>query len=148
MFEMLKRLFGSRPAPLKTQIDPQVAAAALFAEAALTDGIYADIEGERVLVILMDAFDLDQDQARTVMEAGEAAAEEAIDAYRFTSQVKLLPEVQRDKVIEGLYYIALADGERCVFEDAFIRHVASLLHVEDVRRAGARQRAEARHASD
>ena len=30
-------------------------------------------------------------------------------------------------------------------EDAFIRHVASLLHVDDIRRAQARRRAESRH---
>jgi uncharacterized tellurite resistance protein B-like protein len=50
-------------------------------------------------------------------------------------------------VIEGLYRVALSDGERSDEEDAFIRHVASLLYVDDVARAGARQRAEARRTA-
>jgi uncharacterized tellurite resistance protein B-like protein len=39
----------------------------------------------------------------------------------------------------------MADGAACKFEEAFIRHVASLLHVDDIRRAQARRRAESRH---
>ena len=41
---------------------------------------------------------------------------------------------------------ALSDGEKSPIEEAYIRQVASLLYVDDVSRAGARQRAEARIA--
>ncbi|MEO0982604.1 MAG: TerB family tellurite resistance protein [Pseudomonadota bacterium] len=148
---MLKRvlsLFGDREPPVREDVDPHVAAAALFAEASLLDGVYAEIESDRVKQILMEAFDLNEVRAEQVILEGEAAAEEAVDAHRFTKRVKLLPLAQREKVIEGLYYVALADGERCKFEDAFIRHVASLLHIADVRRAHAKQSAEQRHARD
>ncbi|MEL6257973.1 MAG: TerB family tellurite resistance protein [Pseudomonadota bacterium] len=129
-------------------IDPHVAAAALFAEAALIDGVYAEIEEGRVQSILAEAFDLTPEQAEELLRLGETMAEEAVDAHRFTTRVKSLEMSRREKVVEGLYYVALADGERCAFEDAFIRHVASLLHIDDVRRAQARQRAEQRHRRD
>jgi uncharacterized tellurite resistance protein B-like protein len=51
---------------------------------------------------------------------------------------------ERVKVIEAVYRVIYADGERSDLEDAYARHVAGLLHVDDVQRAEARRRAEAR----
>ena len=53
---------------------------------------------------------------------------------------------ERISIIEGLYRVALADGEKSDIEDAYIRHVASLLHIDDISRAQARQAAEKRIA--
>lgn len=143
------KLFARKPkAPSAVLIDPQAAAAALLVEAALVDGIYADIESDRISMILLESFGFDADRADALLAEGEALAEEAVGAHEFTRHVKKLPEEQRLKIIEGLYYVALADGEKCPFEDAFIRHVSSLLHIQDVPRAGARKRAEARNAAE
>lgn len=139
------KLFRREPkAPSQTLVDPQVAAAALLVEAALVDGIYADLESDTIAMILLESFDFDAAKADAVLAEGEALAEEAVGAHEFTRHVKKLPEAQRVKIIEGLYLVAFSDGEKCPIEDAFIRHVASLLHIEDVPRAGARKRAEAR----
>ncbi|MAK61768.1 MAG: hypothetical protein CMK09_12375 [Ponticaulis sp.] len=122
--------------------NPKVAAAALLVETALTDGIYADIESERILDVLMQTFDLDREAASEILTEAEDLAEEATGAHQFTKMVKTLPDDQRISFIQGLYFVTLADGEKCPFEDAFVRHVASLLHVEDRDRAEARKRAE------
>lgn len=139
------KLFNREPKPSSASlVDPEVAAAALLVEAALVDGIYADIESDQIAMILLESFDFDADRADAVLAEGEALAEESVGAHEFTKHVKKLPEDQRLKIIEGLYLVAFADGEKCPIEDAFIRHVASLLHIADVPRAGARKRAEAR----
>jgi len=143
------KLFGREPkTTTRSHIEPEVAAAALLVEAALVDGIYADLESDRISMILLESFGFDADRADALLAQGEALAEEAVGAHEFTKHVKKLPEEQRLKLIEGLYYVALADGEKCPYEDAFIRHVSSLLHIQDVPRAGARKRAEARSLSE
>ncbi|MEO1405271.1 MAG: TerB family tellurite resistance protein [Pseudomonadota bacterium] len=148
MTSLFSRLFGrDDPKPSDEPITPEAAAAALLVEAALVDGVYADIESDRIAMILLESFDFDADRADALLAQGEALAEEAVGAHEFTKHVKKLPLGQREKIIEGLYLVALADGEKCPFEDAFIRHVASLLYVEDVPRAQARKRAEMRVAS-
>jgi uncharacterized tellurite resistance protein B-like protein len=43
-----------------------------------------------------------------------------------------------------MYRVVLADGERSDIEETYVRQVAGLLHVDDVSRAQARQRAEGR----
>lgn len=146
MFDAVRRLFGGGEPRPDTALDPHEAAVALMVEAALADGIYANLESDMIAEILIDSFGFDAARTDSLMRRGELLAEEAIGAHQFTREVKKLPEPERVAVIEGLYRVALADGDRCKFEEAFIRHVASLLHVDDVARALARQRAEARLA--
>lgn len=122
--------------------DPKVAAAALLVETALSDGIYADIESSRIIEVLIKTFSVDQEAALRILSEAEDLAEESTGAHQYTSLVKELDESQRVQFIEGLYYVTFADGEKCPYEDAFVRHVASLLHVEDRARAEARKRAE------
>lgn len=141
------KLLGlNKKSPAENIVDPEVAVAALLVEAALIDGIYADLESDRISMILLESFGYDADRADKLLAEGEALAEEAVGVHEFTKHVKKLPEETRLKVIEGLYYVALADGEKCPYEDAFIRQVASLLHIADVPRARAKKQAEARNA--
>lgn len=144
MLEALKRFFSGRPKPVMRDVDPQVAAAALLVQAALVDGVYANLESDQIAEILLDALGLDAERVDAVLDEGEELAEDATGAHEFTQQVKKLPLLERVKVIEGLYLVSMADGDACKFEEAFIRHVASLLHVDDIRRAQARRRAESR----
>ena len=82
-----------------------------------------------------------------VMKEAEALAMDASGSHRFTRHVKRLAQADREAVLESLFLVALADGEDCPFEEAYIRHVASLLHIDDVTRARAKRSAEARHAA-
>ncbi|MEM7004861.1 MAG: TerB family tellurite resistance protein [Pseudomonadota bacterium] len=149
MTGLFSKLFGrSDPKPSDQPISPEVAAAALLVEAALVDGVYADLESDRIAMILLESFEYDAERVDGLIAEGEALAEEAVGAHQFTQHVKKLPLQLREKIVEGLYLVAFADGEKCPFEDAFIRHVASLLYVEDVPRAQARKRAEARAAAE
>lgn len=148
MFAWLKSIFSSPEAPPEPETgrtdDPQVAAAALLVETALSDGIYAEIESDRILGVLKETFEIDDEAATTILKEAEDLAEHATGAHQYTHQVKSLDEDKRVRFIEGLYYVSFADGEKCPYEDAFVRHVASLLHVTDRDRGDARKRAEAR----
>ena len=144
MMDVLKSLFGGKSrAANEDELSPHVAATALLVEAALADGIYAHMEAERIKQILKEAFDLEEAEAEAVLNEGEDLAEEAVDHYRFTKIVKEnLPLEKREKLVEHLWSVVFADGERAAEEDSFIRRVAPLLAVEDRARVLARKRAE------
>ena len=142
MSGFFSKLFNREPELPVNDLDPHEAAAALLVEAALTDGIYADLESDMVAEILVTSFEMDAARADAVLQKGEELAETATDTHALTKHVKRLPEAERIGVIEGLYRVSFADGETCKFEEAFVRHVASLLHIDDVSRAHARKRAE------
>jgi len=145
MFETLKKMFGSGVADPHPELDPHVAATALLVEAALSDGIYADCEESQIKDTLTAAFKLDAETAAKVLNQAEELAETAIDHHRFTKVVKTcLSEQERVALIEHLWMVALADGEKSPFEDAFVRRIAPLLGIDDRERVFARSRAEAR----
>jgi len=147
MFDAIKRMLNGEP-ERDEAVDPHEAAAALLVEAALSDGVYANMESDMIAMILLESFDFDAERADALLARGEILAEEAIGSHQFTRHVKALPLAEREAVIEGLFRVAMADGDKCPYEEAYIRHVASLLHIDDVRRAHARKRAEARVARD
>ena len=111
MIKALRQMFAPKTPALKA-MDPQVAAAALMVEAALIDGVYVNIESDMIAEILLEAFGFDADKADAVLAEGEALAEEAVDSYQFTRHVKKLPMAERISIVEGLYRVALSDGEK------------------------------------
>lgn len=143
MANFFSRLFGSaRPKAPERNLDPYEAATALLIEAALIDGVYADLESDMIAELLVTSFEMDAQTADSTLEKAEILAEQAVDAHALTRHVKQLDEQKRIALIEGLYRVSLADGEACKFEEAYIRHVASLLHIDDITRVSARKRAE------
>ncbi len=150
MFDALKKMFApagktdDADAVLPDGADPQNAAAALLVETAQADDDYEPMEKARIIQVLSEAFSLDEATASEVLRNGEKLVEIAAGAHQFTTVVKTLEEEKRVLLIEGLFFVAFTDGTNDMYEDAFIRHVASLLHIEDRDRALARQRAQAR----
>lgn len=143
MVGFLSSLFGGgRHKPPVRDLDPLEATAALLVEAALIDGVYTNLESDVIAEILIDSCALDASRADELLRRGEELSEYATDTHSLSRHVKTLPEAQRERVIEGLYRVSFADGEACKFEEAFVRHVASLLHIDDVARIRAKKRAE------
>lgn len=147
MANFLSRLFGkSRPVAPERNLDPYEAATALLIEAALIDGVYANIESDMIAELLVTSFNMDAHTADETLKKAETLSEQAVDAHALTRHVKSLDESERVSLIEALYRVSFADGESCKFEEAYIRHVASLLHIDDLKRTSARRRAEANSA--
>lgn len=143
MMKSLKSLFTAKT-PAEQAMAPEVAVGALLVEAALVDGVYVNIESDMIAEILLESFNFDAARADAVLAEAETLAEEAVGSHQFTKHAKKLALGDRVKVVEAIYRVIFADGERSDLEEAYIRHVAGLLHVDDVSRAQARQRAEAR----
>ncbi|MCU0731854.1 MAG: TerB family tellurite resistance protein [Hyphomonas sp.] len=145
MMKSLRNLFAPKT-PAEMPMPAEVAVGALLVEAALVDGVYVNIESDMIAEILLESFDFDADKADAVLAQAETLAEEAVGSHQFTKHAKKLALSDRVKVVEAIYRVILSDGERSDVEDAYVRHVASLLHVDDVARAEARKRAEVRAA--
>lgn len=145
MMKSLRSLFTAKT-PAELPMPAEVAVAALLVEAALVDGVYVNIESDMIAEILLESFEFDADKADAVLAQAETLAEEAVGSHQFTKHAKKLSLADRVKVIEAIYRVVLADGERSDEEEAYVRQVAGLLYVDDISRAEARKRAEARSA--
>ncbi len=142
MMRTLKNLFRPKT-PAEKTLDPHVAVAALLVEAALIDGVYVNIESDKIAEILLESFGFDAARADALLAEAESLAEESVGAHQFTKHVKKLEAPERVKVIETLYRVMLADHELNADEEAYARRIAGLLYVDDVSRALCRQRAKA-----
>ena len=146
MFDTFLKIFqGSPNAPAPESPDEKLALAALLVDAARRDDAYEESEKATIDRILAAEHSLDLTAAAALRLEAESAQDEAMGLFRFTHSLKeATPFEDRVKIIEYLWEVALADGDRDAVEDNLVRRVCGLLGVSDRDSGLARQRVEAR----
>jgi uncharacterized tellurite resistance protein B-like protein len=138
--DFMKTLFQENPEPL-TDVEARIPLTALLVRIARSDNDYAASEMIRIEEIAQNRFGLSKTEASQLRADAEQFESEAPDTVRFTRAIKeAVPYEARIDVIEALWQVALADGERDQHEDALIRLAANLLGVNDRDSALARRR--------
>ena len=120
--------------------DYRLAAAALLFHATAIDGIVSAEERAKLHELLKLRFDLDDSDADQLAAAAEAADNEAVDLYGFTSILaRRLDEAGRERIVEMMWELVFADGTVHEFEDNLIWRVAELLGVSSQTRIRLKQ---------
>lgn len=146
MLDRLQAFFQSvmqdRPKSIFAPDDPRIAVAALCLQVMEADGVVRDSERTKLREILKQQYDLDGTELDDLIAAGQSAESEAVDYYRFTTELKRqLNEEQRQQLVGLLWDIVYADGTRSEMEDHAIWRVADLLGVSGRERIVQRQEA-------
>ncbi len=137
--DLLKRLIQPEPAPI-TDGDARLALTALLVRVARSDNDYAGSEKRLIDHITQDRYGLSVADATALRTEAEAMEAEAPDTVRFTRAIKdAVAYEDRLGVIQALWKVVLADGQRAQEEDALLRLVANLLGISDMDSATARQ---------
>lgn len=149
MFERFQAFFqnltNDHPKSTFAPDDPRIAVAALCMQVMESDGQIKDSEKKRLRKLLKDQYGLDGKQLDALIAAGQEAESDAVDYYRFTSDLKRhLDTEQRLELIGILWDIVYADGVRSEMEDDAIWRIAELLGVSGRERIMKRQEAAAR----
>ena len=138
--DFLTRLTAPDPEPLNDG-DARLALTALLVRIARADGHYAQEEINRIDRITAARYSLSPFEATALRGEAETLETEAPDTVRFTRAIKdAVPYEGRIAVIESLWQVVLADGERDAEEDALVRLASNLLGINDRDSALARQR--------
>ena len=141
--DLLRRLTEPSSSPLP-DADARIALAALLVRVARSDDRYAAEEIRRIDRLLATRYRLDPVEAAKLRATAEALEREAPDTVRFTRAIKdAVPHEDRLSVIEALWDVVLADGEREDHEMALLRLVAPMLGISDQDSAIARRRVDA-----
>ena len=136
----LKSLLEPQAEPLHDD-DAGLAMTALLVRLARADNEYAAAEIHRITQVIMARYELAEPEAIALRETAETLEQEAPDSVRFTRAIKdCVAYEDRIAVVEALWQVALADGNRDAEEDALLRLVVSLLGLTDVDSASARRR--------
>lgn len=143
--DRLKAAFGSEAK--EAGPSPELSVAVLLLEAARADDVVAEDEtraAERALELFLG---VDAAAARALVEIAHGAREDAADIVRFTRAAKTAYDAAgRERLIEAVWRVVLADDETTPDEDAYVRRLAGLLHVTDPARGAARKRVVAERA--
>ncbi|MEO0752202.1 MAG: TerB family tellurite resistance protein [Pseudomonadota bacterium] len=138
--DFISRLTKPDPEPLDDG-DARLALTALLVRLARSDGEYETAERTRIEAITAARYGLEANDTATLLGDAETLEAEAPDTVRFTRAIKdAVAYEDRTAVVEALWQVALADGERDAKEDALIRMATSFLGVSDMDSAQARRR--------
>lgn len=139
--EFLSRLTQPAPDPLPDN-DARLALTALLVRIARSDNDYAVSEMARIDKVSAERYGLSPFEAAGLRARAEDLEAEAPDTVRFTRAIKeAVAYEDRLAVVQAMWSVALADGQRTGEEDSLLRLVVSLLGVSDVDSALARQKA-------
>ncbi|WP_331372491.1 tellurite resistance TerB family protein [Sinorhizobium chiapasense] len=139
----LESLAGSTE-PIETG-DPRIAVIALCLQVMEADGAVLAVERRKMREIIEEQYKLDDQGLDALIQAGETAESEAIDFFKFTSEIKRhLSGEQRIELVGMLWEIVYADGIRNEMEDHVIWRIADLLGVSGRDRILKRQEVAAR----
>lgn len=141
ILDFFQDLAGDRPHDAFAADDPRVAFAGLCFQVMEADGRVSDTERQRLEELLRERYQLDKSQLQALIEAGQEAGSEAVDYYRFTSDLKrhLGPD-ECVALVGALWSLVYADGERSEMEDHVIWRIADLLGVSSRDRVVERQK--------
>jgi uncharacterized tellurite resistance protein B-like protein len=133
MIRRLKKFFTrtTRSAPEDSATDTiQLAVAVLLVEIARADHQQQESEDSEISSQLADNFQLSADEARSLLNAAKDRVEHSVSLQEFTRRLHTdLSDGQKQKVIEMLWRVALADNDLDKYEDYLIGKIAELLYV-------------------
>jgi uncharacterized tellurite resistance protein B-like protein len=121
--------------------DYRLAAAALLVHAAAIDGEMSQPERDKLHGVIKQRFALNDETTDELIAKATAAEQESVDLYHFTSLLnRSLDEPGRARVVEMMWEIVFADGERDELEDNLLWRAADLLGVSPQERIELRRR--------
>ncbi len=122
----------------------RVATAVLLVEVVRADFIVEPSEQRRLRQLLEQQFQLSQSELDALLEEAEADADRLVSIQHIT---RLLNEhydhPMKQRVVEMMWRLVYADGEKSHYEEYLIRQVADLLYLSQTEFIQARHRAEA-----
>jgi uncharacterized tellurite resistance protein B-like protein len=121
--------------------DYRLAAAALLVHAAAIDGDMSERERAKLRGVIKQRFALSDEATAELIAKATEAEHESVDLYHFTSLLnRSLDEAGRARVIEMMWEIVFADGQRDELEDNLLWRAADLLGVSPRERIELRRR--------
>ena len=122
----------------------QVATAALLLEMMRMDSQLKSEERDAIAATLQREFALSEDELATLVILAEQEARQAHDYYQFTALINQhCDAVQKVRIIENLWHVAMVDGHLDAHELHLMRKLADLLHIGHADYVAAKQRARA-----
>jgi len=130
-FQSLANDLSQNTAELNTdEVTIEVACAVLLCEVMRADGHFDQQEQAKLALLLVEQFNLNEEEIKQIIDQALIQSEQATDFYRYTSKINQHFTIeQRISIVTQLWKMAYADGELASIEEHIIRKIADLLHL-------------------
>jgi uncharacterized tellurite resistance protein B-like protein len=136
MFDNMKKLFGTATGKENDELHGEestrimVATAAILLEVANIDEEFSIDERERILAILKERFNLEDDYIVELVELSEKQRGKTIDLWHFTNIINQAYNTkEKERIIENIWQVIYADGILDTYEDNIVHKLSNLLHI-------------------
>ncbi|OHV12091.1 TerB family tellurite resistance protein [Kushneria phosphatilytica] len=125
------RMVSQPEAANDAELTLELATAALLCEIVRADGKIDDSEQTALTQMLQRRFSLDDADVSELVQLAQQEVEESVDHYQFVRLINDRYDYQRKiALVQRMWQLAYADGELDPLEEARVRKLAELLHVE------------------
>ena len=133
MFEKLKSAFKTKIETEEPSFDTlQISISALLIQTAAYDGVFDDIEKEKIKSLLKKYFDLTDEKLEELFSLSFIVNDESNDIQQFTRKLnENLDYDEKLEIIEMMWKIIIVDGRIDDYENSLIRKISGLLYVQD-----------------
>ena len=133
MFEKLKSSFKSKVEIEEPSFDTlQISISALLIQTAAYDGVFDDIEKEKIKSLLKKYFDLTDETLEELFSLSLIINDDSNDIQQFTRKLnENLDYDEKLEIIEMMWKIIIADGRIDDYENALVRKLSGLLYIDD-----------------
>ena len=145
MIEILKKLLtaGLERGSENPVISTDLATAILLLETAAADFQHDDSETAAIKALLLDHLSLQQEEVDELIAHARREADRLVSLQHLTRMMnETMQQQEKIRVIELMWRVVYADGEKHHYEEHLLRQVADLLYVSHGDFIQARHRAE------
>jgi uncharacterized tellurite resistance protein B-like protein len=139
MFEYIRKVLSSESNSIEIETSfsqkaskkYQVATAALLIEIAKADGDFSDNEKNRIIELMQNDFELDDECVNELFELSKQKVNDSISVYEFSSVInESFTQQEKFELMKNLWRIIYEDGKLDSHEDRLIKIIGSTLNLE------------------
>ena len=109
----------------------EVASAALFIEIAKADGNFSDDERKRIIDLMKEEFELDDECVNELLKLSEKKVQQSVSVYEFTSIINEgFSQQEKLELLKNLWRIIYVDGKLDSQEDRLIKIIGGTMNIE------------------
>ncbi len=109
----------------------EVATCALFVEMAKTDGEFSEGERKKIVKVMKETFDLENECVNDLIELSEQKIKESISIYEFTSTINdNFSKEDKFELMKNLWKLIYIDEKLNMYEDHLVKKIGGMLNLD------------------
>jgi uncharacterized tellurite resistance protein B-like protein len=112
----------------------EIATCALFVEMAKADGEFTEDERNKIIKVMKETFELEDEYVNDLIELSEQKIKESISLYEFTSIInEKYSNEDKFELIKNLWKLIYIDKTLNMYEDHLVKKIGTMLNLDHKR---------------